>query len=159
VEPSFKFRDFWRSFDRVLDFSLLPSRLFSVLIRTWRTGREVTGDRLRGAQFIEFVTCFFELVVRSAWVLGSGCKGFVGQSASKSRTVRGRQTVRSEPSDGPFFVGSYWRFRLKFRTVRLVLADSPPPPRGQSAPPLRTVRLWLVALVKCFGSLIFASAS
>jgi hypothetical protein len=130
-----------------------------VLIRTWRTVREVTVDRPRGAQFIEFVTCFSKHVVRFAWVLGSCCKGFAGQSASKSRTVRWCQTVRSEPSDGPFFVESYWRIRLKFRTVRLVLADSPPPPRGQSAPPLRTVRLWLAALVKCFGSLICASAS
>jgi hypothetical protein len=98
-------------------------------------------------------------VVRSAWVLGSGCKGFAGQSASKSWTVRGCRTVRSEPSDGPFFVGSYWRFGLKFRTVRSVLADSPPPPHGHSAPPLQTVRLWLAALVKCFGSLVCASAS
>jgi hypothetical protein len=65
-----------------------------VLNRTWRTVREVTVDRPRGAQFIEFVACFFELVVRSAWVLGSGCKGFAGQSASKSRTVSGRRTVR-----------------------------------------------------------------
>jgi hypothetical protein len=97
-----------------------------VLIRTWRTVRVVTTDRPRGAQFIEFVTCFSELVIRSAWVLGSGCKGFAGQSASKSRMVRGRRTVQSEPSDDPFFVGSYWRFELKFRMVRPTPVDSLP---------------------------------
>jgi hypothetical protein len=130
--------------DRVLDFSLLPSRLFSVLIRTWRTVREVTVDRPRGAQFIEFVVCLSELVVRSAWVLGFCCKGFAGQSARKSQTVSGRRTVRSEPSDGPFFVGSYWRFVLKFRTVRSILTDSLPHPCGQSA---SSSLLWLCALV------------
>jgi hypothetical protein len=81
-----------------------------MLIRTWRTVREVSADRPRGAQFIEFITCFFQLVVRFTWVLGSRCKGFVGQSASVSRTVCEHRMVRSEPSDGSFFVVSYWRY-------------------------------------------------
>jgi hypothetical protein len=80
----------------------------------------VTAHRPRGAQFIEFVACFSELMVRSAWVFGSGCKGFAGQSASKSRTARfpwGATEVWAEILDGPLH------------------------PRGQSAPPLRTVCL------------------
>jgi hypothetical protein len=126
VKPWFKFHYFWRSFDRLLDFSLLPSRLFSVLIRTWWTVREVTTDSLRGAQFIEFVTCFFELVVRSAWFLGSCCKGFVGQSAGVRRSKVNRRMVRF--SWGATW-GSGWNFGWSApssRTVRPTLADSPP---------------------------------
>jgi hypothetical protein len=87
-----------------------------------------------GAQFVEFVTCFSELVVWSFELVDFCCKEFGGRSANKARIVR------SEPSDGPFFPMHYWRFGLHFWTVCLCLrtillgpADSPPPLDERSA--------------------------
>jgi hypothetical protein len=82
--------------------------------------------------------------------------GADGPQVHRGRSVS-EQTVRGSITDDPLLRVQYWRSGAYFRMVHRRPADSPPRPRGRSAPPLRIVRQVPCRAAKSFASWVALS--